>query len=89
LTGHEARNADHLASTGAALLADSAAGALAQADRLLRDPQARVLMRDAARRAARPNAASLIADHVMHAASFTPYALRFTPHVDHPSLSTL
>ena len=89
LTGHEARNAQYLAVTGAALLAESAAGAVVQADRLLYDPQQRVLMRDAARHAARPNAAALIADRVINAASFTQYAVRMTHHVDHPSLSTL
>jgi processive 1,2-diacylglycerol beta-glucosyltransferase len=89
LTGHEARNADYLAATGAALLAGSAAEAIAQADRLLREPQQREAMRRAARRAARPNAAALIADRVINIASLAPYALRFTRHVDYPSLSTL
>jgi processive 1,2-diacylglycerol beta-glucosyltransferase len=88
LTGHEARNAQYLAATGAALLVDSAAGAIAQADRLLHDPQQCTLMRDAARLAARPNAASLIADRIMATISLTRYSSRVTPHVDHPSLST-
>ena len=89
LTGHEARNAHYLAATGAALLADSAAESLAQADRLLCEPQEREAMRRAALRAARLNAASLIADRTINLASFAHYALRFTPHVEHPSLSTL
>jgi processive 1,2-diacylglycerol beta-glucosyltransferase len=89
LTGHETMNALYLASAGAALLVDSAAEAVAQADRLLGEPQEREAMRRAALRAARSNAASLIADRAINLASFTHYALRFTPHVDHPSLSTL
>ena len=60
-------NAQYLASTGAALLVDSAAEALAQADRLLRDPQQRAAMRRAALQAARPDAAALIADRIIDA----------------------
>lgn len=90
LTGHEARNAEYLASTGAALLVDSAAEGLAQADRLLREPQRRALMREAALHAARPNAAALIADRIVNSArSLTRYSLLMAEHVDHPSLSTL
>lgn len=90
LAGHEARNAAHLAATGAALLVDSAAEALAQADRLLHEPQLRETMRSRARQAARPHAADLVADHVIHTARLlTPHALRLTNHVDYPSLSTL
>ena len=90
LTGHEARNADYLASTGAALLVDSATEALAQADRLLHEPQSRAAMRRQARLAARPQAATLIAEHVIHTARLsTPHASRLTNHVDYPSLSAL
>jgi processive 1,2-diacylglycerol beta-glucosyltransferase len=89
LTGHEARNAHYLAATGAALLAESAAESLAQADRLLHQPPEREAMRRAALRAARPNAAALVAERAMSAATFTPYAVHLTHHVDHPSLSTL
>jgi processive 1,2-diacylglycerol beta-glucosyltransferase len=89
LTGHEAMNAQYLASTGAALLVDSAAEASAQADRLLREPRLREAMRCAARQAARPFAATLIADHVLNRARFTHYTLPVTKHVDRPSLSTL
>jgi processive 1,2-diacylglycerol beta-glucosyltransferase len=89
LTGHEALNAQYLASTGAALLADSAAEALAQADRLLHEPQLREAMRCAAQQAAHPNAAALIADHIISAESVTLYGLHAAPHVDYPSLSTL
>lgn len=71
LTGHETMNAAYFASTGAALLVDSAAGALAQADRLLRDPIARATMRRSALQAARPDAAALIADLTLHAAQHT------------------
>ncbi len=88
LTGHEALNAEYLASTGAARLVDSAAAGVAEADRLLHDPQACAIMRRAARQAARPNAAALIADQTIKAAALTQYALRITHHVDYPSLST-
>ena len=90
LTGHEALNAQYLASTGAALLASSAADGVAQADRLLREPTLRAAMRRAALRAARPYAASLIADRiVVTERSPARYSLRVTDHVDHPSLSAL
>jgi processive 1,2-diacylglycerol beta-glucosyltransferase len=89
LTGHEARNAHYLAATGAALLAESATESLAQADRLLHQPQERAMMRDAARRAARPAAASVIAARVLDTAPLTRYSLLVTNHVDHPSLSTV
>jgi UDP-N-acetylglucosamine:LPS N-acetylglucosamine transferase len=82
-------NAQVLAAAGAARLADSAAGAVAQADRLLCEPHTRSLMRQAALRAARPNAAALIADRIINIQSVTQYASRITPHVDHPSLSIL
>jgi processive 1,2-diacylglycerol beta-glucosyltransferase len=88
LTGHEAMNAQYLASTGGALLVDSAAEALAQADRLLHEPPRREAMRRAAQQAARPQAAALIADRVISSARFTRYALPVVHHVDHPSLST-
>ena len=89
LTGHEAMNAQYLASTGAALLVTTADEGVAQADRLLHAPQAREAMRCAALRAARPDAAALIADRVIHAAhSHTRYSLLVTNHVDYPSLST-
>jgi UDP-N-acetylglucosamine:LPS N-acetylglucosamine transferase len=88
LTGHEALNAQYLASTGAALLVDSAAEALAQADRLLRQPRLCSAMRDAALQAARPDAATRIADRVIHTAcSATRYSRLVTDHVDYPSLS--
>jgi processive 1,2-diacylglycerol beta-glucosyltransferase len=89
LTGHEAHNARYLATTGAALLADSAAGAVVQADRLLYEPQTRALMRNAALRAARPNAAAFVVDRVINLASVTHYSLLVTNHVDRPSLSAL
>jgi processive 1,2-diacylglycerol beta-glucosyltransferase len=88
LTGHEALNAQYLASTGAALLVATADEGVAEADRLLHDPQARESMRYAALHAARPHAASLIADRILNRAAVTPYALRTTPYVDTPSLST-
>ena len=90
LTGHEAYNAEYLAATGAALLADSAAAGLAQADRLLHEPQLRAALRRAALHAARPRAAALVADRVINLSrSFTEYALPGTDHVDYPSLSTV
>ncbi len=90
LTGHEAMNAHYLASTGAALWVDTAAEALIQADRVLHELQVREAMQRAAHRAARPNAASLIADRVIDASrSLTRYSFLVKPHVDHPSLSTL
>jgi processive 1,2-diacylglycerol beta-glucosyltransferase len=90
LTGHEAMNARYLASTGAALLADSAAGAVARADRLLRDPQMREAMYRAAFRAARPNAAFLVTERVINLpGALTYHSSLVTHHVDHPALSTL
>jgi UDP-N-acetylglucosamine:LPS N-acetylglucosamine transferase len=89
LTGHEALNAQYLTSTGAGLIIDSAAEVVAQADRLLHDPQQRAQMQAAAQRAARPQAASLIAERVSSMASLTHYALRVTNHVDYPALSTV
>jgi processive 1,2-diacylglycerol beta-glucosyltransferase len=90
LTGHETRNADYLASTGAALLAASAADAVAWADQLLQEPARRAAMRHAALRAARPNAASLIAERIaVMARSPARYSLLVTDHVDYPSLSAL
>lgn len=104
LTGHEALNAQYLASTGAALLVHSAGEGLVQADRLLHDPQARDRMRRAAVQAARPQAAAIIADLALeaavHASPAAPYvngavpsysishASRLTQHVDYPPLST-
>jgi len=90
LNGHEALNAQYLASTGAARLASSAAEGVAQADRLLHEPPLRAAMRRAALRAARPNAASLIADRiVVTARAPARYSLLVTDHVDYPSLSAL
>jgi processive 1,2-diacylglycerol beta-glucosyltransferase len=90
LTGHEAMNAQYLASTGGALLADSAAEAVAQADRLLCEPQTREAMRRAALCAARPHAASLVVDRVIElSGALTPHSSFSTRHVDYPSLSTL
>jgi processive 1,2-diacylglycerol beta-glucosyltransferase len=90
LTGHEALNAQYLAATGAALLVDSAAEALAQADRLLHEPQLRAALKYAALQAARPHAAALIANCVINTSrSLTRYSLLVTDHVDRPSLSTL
>jgi processive 1,2-diacylglycerol beta-glucosyltransferase len=90
LTGHEALNAQYLASTGAAVLANSASEALTQADRLLHDPQQRAVMRNAARQAAHPRAALLIADHIVNIArSVTRYSSLVTQHVDYPALSAL
>ncbi len=90
LTGHEARNADYLASTGAALLVDSAAEAVGRADQLLHEPVSCAAMRHAAVRVARPNAASLIADHIVVAVrSPARYSLLVPDHVDYPSLSAL
>jgi processive 1,2-diacylglycerol beta-glucosyltransferase len=89
LTGHEAMNAQYLASTGAALLVATADDGVVQADRLLHDPQARDSMSWAARQAARPHAAALIADRVINVwPSLTRYSLVVTHHVDYPSLST-
>jgi processive 1,2-diacylglycerol beta-glucosyltransferase len=89
LTGHEALNADYLASTGAARLVDTAPEAIDQADRLLREPSLREALQHAARQAARPNAATLVADHIINTARFPHYSLLVTNHVDRPSLSTL
>jgi processive 1,2-diacylglycerol beta-glucosyltransferase len=89
LTGHEAYNAHYLATTSAALLVESAAESLAQADRLLHQPLERAVMRQAALRAARPQAASAIADRVVNLATFTPYASRSAQQLDQPSLATL
>jgi processive 1,2-diacylglycerol beta-glucosyltransferase len=97
LTGHETMNAQYLAFTGAALVVDSAAEALAHANRLLHEPQQREAMRNAAWQAARPNAASLIAKHVIDLPGSLIYHSPFvsakppggTRHVDYPSLSAL
>jgi len=67
LTGHEAMNAQYLASTGAALLVDSASAGVAQADRLLHDLRARDNLHRAALQAARPQAAALITELVLDA----------------------
>ncbi len=89
LTGHEALNAQYLASTGAALLVEAADEGVAQADRLLHDPQACGSMSCAARQAARPHAAALIADGIINLwSSLTRYALLVTDYVDYPPLST-
>ena len=95
LTGHEARNADYFASTGAALLVDSAAAAVAQADRLLRDPIGRAAMQHAARQVARPQAAQHIVDLIWraaHAAHPAPDAAQpsslITQHVPHSPVSS-
>jgi processive 1,2-diacylglycerol beta-glucosyltransferase len=88
LTGHETLNAQYLASTGAALLVAAADEGIVQADRLLHDPQARESMRCAALHAARPHAAALITDRILNRAAVTHYALRPTPYVDTPTLST-
>ena len=88
LTGHEAMNAQYLASTGAALLVATADEGVAQADRLLHDPQQREIMHRAAQQAARPQAAALIAERVIDATRFTHYSVLVTNHVDYPSLST-
>ncbi len=95
LTGHEARNADYFASTGAALRVDAAAEAVAQAERLLRDPIEREVMRQAGWHAARPLAARRIADLIWHAARAAcpvpelaqPAAL-LTQHVSHSPVSS-
>lgn len=84
LTGHEALNAAYLASTGAALLASSAEDALIQADRLLRDPQARDCLRQAALQAARPNAATHVVEQVLKTAR---HPTRNTYPVDDASLT--
>jgi processive 1,2-diacylglycerol beta-glucosyltransferase len=90
LTGHEAMNAQYLASTDAAFLVDSAVETLAQADRLLRDPARRAAMRRAAQQVSRPNAAALIANRIIDAShSLARYSFLVTDHVDYPSLSTL
>jgi processive 1,2-diacylglycerol beta-glucosyltransferase len=89
LTGHEALNAQYLASTGAALLVTTADEGVAQAGRLLREPPLRDIMHHAALQAARPDAAALIANRVIHAArSNTCYSLLVTNHVDYPPVST-
>jgi processive 1,2-diacylglycerol beta-glucosyltransferase len=89
LTGHEAMNAQYLASTGAALLVATADEGVAQADRLLQDPQARDRLRCAALHAARPEAAMHSAEHIISMThSLTHYSLRVANHVDYPSLST-
>ncbi len=90
LTGHEALNAEYFASTGAARLVDSAAVAVALADRLLHDPIAREALRCSALRAARPGAAAQIVDLTLNAArAVTHYSSLVTDHVAHPSLSSL
>jgi processive 1,2-diacylglycerol beta-glucosyltransferase len=89
LTGHEALNAQYLASTGAALLVNSADDGVAQADRLLRDPQARELMREAALQAAHPRAAAAIAERIINGPpALTRYSVLVTNHVDHSPLPT-
>jgi processive 1,2-diacylglycerol beta-glucosyltransferase len=90
LTGHEAMNAQYLASTGAALSVASADEGVAEADRLLHDPQARDRLRRAALQAARPDAAAHIAERIIHLTRLPArYSLLVTNHVDYPSLSTL
>ena len=81
LTGHEALNAAYFASTGAALLVESAAEAVAQADRLLHDPIERRNMRQAARQAARPTAASQISELVLAATQIVTHDA--APRIDH------
>jgi processive 1,2-diacylglycerol beta-glucosyltransferase len=88
LTGHEALNAQYLESTGAALLVATAGEGVAEADRLLHQPQTREAMHCAALYAARPDAATLIADRILNSAAVTHHAPRTTSYVDHPSLST-
>ncbi len=94
LTGHEARNADYFASTGAALCVASAAEAVAQASQLLGDPIVRETMRRAAQRAARPLATQHIIDLVWrasHAAQpvsdITPLSSLSVQHVPHSPVS--
>ncbi len=89
LTGHEALNAQYLVSTGAALWVDSAAEGITQVERLLHERAQLTTMSLAARRAARPEAATLIAELVLHTPRLlTPYPALAIDHVDHPTLST-
>ncbi|MCU0478287.1 MAG: UDP-N-acetylglucosamine--N-acetylmuramyl-(pentapeptide) pyrophosphoryl-undecaprenol N-acetylglucosamine transferase [Chloroflexi bacterium] len=74
--GHQRRNAEAYAATGAARLVDDAefdAAALLEASRLLEDPAAHLAMSAAARDAARPGAADAVARLVEGAAERRPW----------------
>lgn len=72
LTGHEALNAAYFASTGAALIAPSVEQAVVAAHQILSDPIRRRAMIEAALRAAKPNAAEVVAQIGLHLASPIP-----------------
>lgn len=86
LTGHETRNAQYFASTGAARLADDADKALTLARDLLENEAARDEMRLAARRAARPQAADDVARLALRLASARP-DFRRNDYVAQPTVS--
>ncbi len=65
ITGHETLNAHYFASTGAAVLVESADEAVEQASELLADHARHDRMRQAALQAARPNAAEEVAEQVL------------------------
>lgn len=89
LSGHEAVNAAYFASTGAAVIAPSADRAVAEARRILSDPDQRHAMIAAAQRAARPNAASEVAQLALNAIRPQTRHSSLSPsHVAYPSLST-
>jgi UDP-N-acetylglucosamine--N-acetylmuramyl-(pentapeptide) pyrophosphoryl-undecaprenol N-acetylglucosamine transferase len=74
--GHQRRNAEAYAATGAARLIEDAAfdaDALLQACRLLEDPAAHLAMSAAARSAGRPGAADAVAALVVAAAERRPW----------------
>ncbi len=89
LRGHEAVNAAYFASTGAAVIAPSADRAVAEARRILSDPDQRHAMIVAAQRAAKPDAAKHVANIALAVVqSVTHYSAVITSHVAHPALST-
>jgi UDP-N-acetylglucosamine--N-acetylmuramyl-(pentapeptide) pyrophosphoryl-undecaprenol N-acetylglucosamine transferase len=74
--GHQRRNAEAYAATGAARLVEDAdfdADALVEASRLLEDPAAHLAMSAAARTAGRPGAAAAVAALVVAAAEHRPW----------------
>lgn len=89
LSGHEALNAAYFASTGAAVIVPSADRAVAEARRILSDPDQRLTMIAAAQRAAKPWAAADVARLALSVAqSITHYSSLTTSHVAHPAIST-
>lgn len=87
LTGHETANAEYFAATGAARIAPTADRAVSEMRQLLADPVQHQSMIDAAKRAAKPEAAADIAQLALALASAdTHYSLAVTSYVEHSTL---